>query len=258
MPTTPRLQLVYPERNDSSWMSTFEALVEGIDAALYANREDRNLVFTGGGNVKFTSATGVLSWSADISVMSANTGYYSVIPAGSIHLDDGQLAYITLTRGLTQSVQISVLKGPQVPNAPRGDDSLFFVLRKGNVCHFRDTTILNPNVDTQIFETAPTGGTGSSGYLVGFITAAATIDQAVTTLALVSTSVGSYTVMLPASPPAGTLITVADHTGSAATHAFTINGNGHNINITGTHTYVVSVAYQTLTLVYSGSTWVVI
>jgi hypothetical protein len=49
MPNSPRIHFPYPDETSRPWDASFAAMVNALDAALYANREDRNFAMAGGG-----------------------------------------------------------------------------------------------------------------------------------------------------------------------------------------------------------------
>lgn len=69
---------------------------------------------------------------------------------------------------------------------------------------------------------------------------------------LVAVSSGG-TITLEASPSTGRTISIKDINGVAASSNITIDGNGNNID--GSSTYVISVNYSSITLVFTGSSW---
>ena len=66
---------------------------------------------------------------------------------------------------------------------------------------------------------------------------------------------GAITITLPASPSVGTIYQIKDRTGQAAIHNITINGNGHNIDAAAT--FVINDAYGAITLIFGGTTWMI-
>lgn len=61
MPTSPRTHFPYPDADTAVWNETFQAMVDAIDASLYASREDRNIIMFGGSTCTFNSGTGVFT-----------------------------------------------------------------------------------------------------------------------------------------------------------------------------------------------------
>lgn len=64
---------------------------------------------------------------------------------------------------------------------------------------------------------------------------------------------GAITVTLPASPTTGRTIVIKDRDGDAATTNITINGNGKNID--GNSSYTIAIAYESISLTYTGVQW---
>lgn len=106
----------------------------------------------------------------------------------------------------------------------------------------------------------------TAGALDQLRTDAATLDVTATTTSILVTSamrliaVGALsapiTVTLPASPSLGEVHYVSDTVGSAGTNNITISGNGNNINASST--FVMNVAYTSITVCWTGSRWNII
>lgn len=64
------------------------------------------------------------------------------------------------------------------------------------------------------------------------------------------------TITMPASPTTGEKHIIKDATGGAAAFNITVAGNGHNID--GATSFTMSANWQSVTLVYSGSQWLII
>jgi hypothetical protein len=71
------------------------------------------------------------------------------------------------------------------------------------------------------------------------------------------TSGGGITITLPSSAHAGDAYDIKDTVGGAATHSITVVGSG-GTSIDGSSTYVISVAYGSVTLVFTGTVWSVL
>ncbi len=61
------------------------------------------------------------------------------------------------------------------------------------------------------------------------------------------------TVNLLASPETGRTYRIKDYVGSAATNNITVSGNGNNID--GSSTYLITIGYDSIDLVYNGTEW---
>lgn len=67
---------------------------------------------------------------------------------------------------------------------------------------------------------------------------------------------GIISINLPAAPSKGQIYQIKDSTGQDAINNVTIAGNGHNID--GSATFVMNVAYGSITVVFGTSTWMIV
>lgn len=160
MPTTPRLKIPYPSENANPWFDSFEDMTNAFDAALYASREDRNIVYSGGGTVTFNSGSGVLAWSANIDIFSPLTGFIWRVAAGNVTLADGQCCFITLSRAPQTTGVYTLTVGTIVPSDLNGDSQLLVAWRHGTIVHFRGGYSIHNGSSISIFDAEPGGGGG--------------------------------------------------------------------------------------------------
>lgn len=139
MALSPRLRWPVPEENQEPWYPTFSSMVDAMDASGYASREDRHLIFLGGGDVCFSPGTNSLSWSEPIYILSATTGFFWFLAAGSISISEGQMAYMDLARAPTSNTQVELSTATKVPNT---DSALIFCIRRNDRVVFRNGFIL--------------------------------------------------------------------------------------------------------------------
>ena len=139
MTLSPRLRWPVPEENQDPWYPTFTFMVQAMDASAYASREDRHLIFLGGGDVCFDAGTNSLSWSAPIYILAAISGFFWTIPAGSLTIAEGQLAYMDLARAPTQNTAVELTVTTKVPNS---DIALIFCIRKNDRVVFHNGVVL--------------------------------------------------------------------------------------------------------------------
>ncbi len=137
MTNSPKMLWVIPDENAREWGAIFASLVTAQDASCYASREDRSIVFLGGGVIIFNSGTGVLSWSSAFNLISPIAGYKITISSGSKTLTDGQFLYVNMPRSPTASVTASALVANTLPNT---DDALCLAVRVGSNVFFRNGT----------------------------------------------------------------------------------------------------------------------
>lgn len=94
---------------------------------------------------------------------------------------------------------------------------------------------------------------GSSSFTIEVIS---TTSTAAATNEVVSITAGSITVSAPATPTTGDWMYFKDTTGVATASNITISGNGKNID--GSSTFILSVNYAALFMVYNGTSWMIL
>lgn len=168
-PTTSRMGFIYPARGQSPFFDVFQALMNQIDAAVWAGVEDPNLVIRGGGNIVLDVAADELSWTEDIEILSLMTGGKITIEAVGSPLtgfEDGKIAYVEVAR----PVSGASIKTLQIADTI-GDDrnAVFVALRSGT-----DLLLRNAGRPSAVEvsgvtsgSVADSGGTASGSFLVG-------------------------------------------------------------------------------------------
>lgn len=71
----------------------------------------------------------------------------------------------------------------------------------------------------------------------------------------VDSSGGAIQVNLPNAPSTGRTLTIKDKTGSAATHNITVTTVGGAVTIDGTTTFVMNTAYQSVNVIFNGTSY---
>jgi streptogramin lyase len=154
MPQTARQNWPYPEENEDPFWESFIAMIQAMDASVYASREDKNHVLTDGGTISWNAALGLLSWSADIGIQAATTGFVCNVPGtglgSSITLADREFLYVQLTRG-PQSTQ--ALTPQKASKLPAGDDYLVLAYRSGTRVYWRGGAVMNDGETLSNFST---------------------------------------------------------------------------------------------------------
>jgi len=129
------MQFPYPERDADPWFDGFESMLLSMDASGYAAREDRNIILGGGGSVNFVASTGVVSWSADLVLLSPISAFRLSLPASQVTLADGQRMYVNMTRTASSNIILAMTVGNQIPNT---NDAMLIAIRHGNALYFRN------------------------------------------------------------------------------------------------------------------------
>jgi hypothetical protein len=124
----------FPDKDSDPWFENFESMVTAMDSSGYASREDRNIIFGGGGDVSWDSGTGTLTWVAPIVVYSMIAGYKLSIPAGFVIVPDTKVIYANLTRSPLANASLAVATASTVPNT---NDAIAIAVRVGSTIYFR-------------------------------------------------------------------------------------------------------------------------
>lgn len=159
MPLSPRIKVTYPAVNKDNWYNDFVSMVNGFDAALFANREDRNLLLTGGGTVSFDIAldVGTLTWDDTIDIVCPSTGFFCTVAANTITLEDRDLFYVQLVRAPLSNTEVAIIQATNLITSTAPDDAYLIGYRKGTLVYFHDGYIIGDGESGPLF-TATTMG----------------------------------------------------------------------------------------------------
>ena len=108
MAESPRLGWPYPDERARSWYPDFQALVNALDASVYASLSAPHFIFSGGGTLVWDASTGGLTWSGAFTLSAPGTGFKWTIAAGSAVLADGDYGAVTIEPGITEAVSVNV------------------------------------------------------------------------------------------------------------------------------------------------------
>lgn len=134
MPNTDKMMWPYPNKDSDPWFDEFESMVSAMNSSGYAAREDRNIIFGGGGDVSWNAGTGVLSWAEDMVAYSMIAGRSLSVPAGSTVVADGDVLYVDVTRSPTHNATIAAISSASVPNT---DSAMAIAVRVGSTIFWR-------------------------------------------------------------------------------------------------------------------------
>lgn len=152
MPNSPRMNWPYPAEDQDPWFESFEEFVSQNDASGYAAREDRNLIFSGGGVFSWTLDT--VSWTEDIEIVSPIVGFKVSVVAGSVEVTDGQVIYLDIPRAPTTNVTATVQAANQAPNT---DAAYVLAVRIDGLLYFRHGVSLAIGTSKNIFSGSTAG-----------------------------------------------------------------------------------------------------
>lgn len=178
---SPRMAWVYPSRQDDPWYDGFESFVLAVDGSGYAHREDRSLIWAGGGTLSWTLSTQTFAWTDTINIYSPMGAKLLQIPAGSIAgLTDGQVVYVELTRLPLVNISKTLTKAAALPST---DDVMAVAVRIGDVLYLRTGMSLGDG-DTAAGIAPVPGGGGGGGYIdiggtYSYVQAATPVEEVV-------------------------------------------------------------------------------
>lgn len=165
---SPRMKWPYPAEDSDPWFDTFVDFVRSMDASAYASREDRNIIFTGGGPVSWDSGNGELTFGSFLRIVSPISGFSWQIEAGTYgEISDGQVVYVQINRGTLTNINVTPVIGNSVPSS---DDALIVAVRIGSYLYFRNGIALS---DGSSVPNIGSGAGGSGGSLGGDVTGSA-------------------------------------------------------------------------------------
>jgi len=133
--STPRMAWPFPSREDDPWFDGFESFSEGVDASGYAHREDRSIIWSGGGSVSWDLASQTFAWTSPIVIHSPIGGRLISIAAGSVTAwTEGDVVYVVLTRQPLENLTASLVKASTLPST---DNAMALGVRIGDALYFR-------------------------------------------------------------------------------------------------------------------------
>jgi len=132
---SPRMNWTYPGREDDPWYDGFKDLVIAVDGSGFASREDRSIVWAGGGTISWDLGAETLTWTDTISIYSPMSGKLMQISAGTVtSWSDGEVVFLDLTRQVLVNTGKTLQKGTTVQSS---DDAMALAIRIGDRVYFR-------------------------------------------------------------------------------------------------------------------------
>lgn len=169
MPLTTRAKIPYPSEQADPWFDQFLDMVNALDAAVYAGREDRNLLIMGGGLISWNATTQVLTWGDSIEFPAAPVGFVYRVVAANIVVVDGAFIYFQAVRSPTNNANVVLETGTQVPGTGSEDpgNSILFGIRRGSRIYFRNGLVIQDGELLNLFEIGGGGGGGGGALPLG-------------------------------------------------------------------------------------------
>lgn len=108
---TPRNNFTYPSEREEPFWDSFKAGVLAEDAAMWANAENSNTQFQGGGVFEWDSINDTLIWTDTIYVAGFSTPFKVSIPGpASIEIQENEVVYFKMLRLLNQNIEVELYR----------------------------------------------------------------------------------------------------------------------------------------------------
>jgi hypothetical protein len=146
------MQWPVPADGADPWYDSFVDLMGAVDTSVYASREDRNAIMTGGGVFAFTAPN--LAWDDTIQILSANTGFLWEVVAGNVDLEDGEVLYVELSRAPPGNTTLTPLVASNLTAVSDGDAAYVLCVRIGTTLYFRQGSTLVTGETSEIISGA--------------------------------------------------------------------------------------------------------
>lgn len=173
---TKLMGIVFPNEDEEPFHDSHAIGMVQTDQIQYANAENTNLVWSGGGTASWTAGTNTFVWGADIKVTGMTTGpRFAIIPASSIELEDGEVIFFVMPRLMIADTTVEVIRSNRVFNVDSKLNNLkVFIVRIGDTLFFGDGGSLLDGQSGAIFG----GGLGGGGG--GTISSVISTDTSIT------------------------------------------------------------------------------
>jgi len=135
---TPRNNFPYPSEREEPFYDSFKSGELAKDAAVYANSDNSNVQFVGGGIFSWDATSDFLFWTDTIQVNGWHSPFGGSIPSGSIFVQQDEVVFFTLPRLVqTADTTLQLYKSNQLfQEGVRLHDLKLFVVRKADTLYF--------------------------------------------------------------------------------------------------------------------------
>ena len=103
----------FPNEGQDPHYQTLKSYYNMNDQLMYNNKLRSYFILAGGGSLSFSSSTGLFTWTEDLVVKDAISGYLNVIKYGTdgltreANLQDGQMIYIEFPTQITSNRELN-------------------------------------------------------------------------------------------------------------------------------------------------------
>lgn len=135
---TPRNAFPYPSENEEPFYDSFKAGEVQKDASIWANADNSNIQFMGGGVFAWDAPNDLLYWTDTIQVNGFHTPFGGQISSGSVLLEEDEVVYFQMPRLVQDADQeLELYRSSRIfVEGVRLNDLRLFVTRKGDTLYF--------------------------------------------------------------------------------------------------------------------------
>jgi hypothetical protein len=135
---SPRNEFTYPSDRELPFYDSYKAGFLAQDSAIWANAENTNLVFTGGGFFSWDATTNTLLWTDQIGVHGFTTPFKAVIDgAADMEVFDGEVIFFKLPRVLEEDTTVQLYRSNRTfLSGAKLHDIKVFCARVGSTIYF--------------------------------------------------------------------------------------------------------------------------
>lgn len=135
---TPRNLFPYPSEREEPFYDSFKSGQLAVDAAVWANSDNTNVQFIGGGTFSWNAGTNFLFWTDQVQVNGFHTPFGAYIPAGSMTIQEDEVVYFQMPRMVQSADQsVTLYRASRIfLQGARLHDLRLFCVRKDNTLYF--------------------------------------------------------------------------------------------------------------------------
>jgi len=169
------MRISFPAVDEEPFQDSHALGMTQMDLIQYANAENGNLIWTGGGTVSWDAGTDTLTWDADIKITGYTTGQrFAVLESSTEFIQDGEVLFFVMPRLLIIDQVVEIIRSNRVFNInSRLNNLRVFAARVGDTVYFGNEGSMTDGQSGVLF------GAGLGGGGAGTITL---IDSPLTTI----------------------------------------------------------------------------
>lgn len=135
---TPRNQFPFPSEREEPFFDSFKSGELAKDASIFANADNSNIQFIGGGNFSWDAPNDLLFWTDTIQVNGFHSPFGGSISTGSIFIEQDEVIFFKMPRLVqTADAVLELFRSSRIfIEGVRLNDVRLFVVRKGDTLYF--------------------------------------------------------------------------------------------------------------------------